>query len=153
MAEAIYTELLRLEAESSAMLAEMEDIRTELLGRGDIKRFWDEKLNEEKTRGLEVEKVYSTAVSDLEQEKIIQEKYFAEQLKKKAAINCQRQLLLSLKEEINEMSEKLAFEREMYVAEQRKLQDTLGDIQFKQEQLLDSKSILEAEKEALRILR
>ncbi|XP_048318659.2 uncharacterized protein LOC107429578 isoform X1 [Ziziphus jujuba] len=153
MAEAIYIELLRLEAESSARLAEMEDIRTQLLDRGDIKRFWDEKLDEEKARGVEVEKVYSTAVSDLEQEKIVQEKYFAEQLKKKAAMDCQRQLLLSLKEEVNEISEKLSSERAMYVAEQCKLHDTLSDIQSKQEELLDSKSILEAEKEALRILR
>ena len=153
MSEAIYTELLRLEAESSAKLAEMEDIKSELLDRGDIRRFWDEKLVEEKTRGFEVEKGYSAAVSDLEQEKIVQQKYFAEHLKEKAAMDCQKQLLLSLKDEVNEMSEKLAYERNTYVAEQCKLQDMLRDLQSNQEDLLDSKSILEAEKEALRILR
>ncbi|KAF3432576.1 hypothetical protein FNV43_RR27316 [Rhamnella rubrinervis] len=153
MSEAIYSELLRLEAESSAKLAEMEDIKSELLDRGDIRRFWDEKLVEEKTRGFEVEKGYSAAVGNLEQEKIVQEKYFAEHLKEKAAMDCQRQLLLSLKDEVNEMSERLASERTMYVAEQCKLQDMLRDLQSNQEGLLDSKSILEAEIEALRILR
>ncbi|XP_059454682.1 uncharacterized protein LOC132184908 [Corylus avellana] len=153
MVEAIYTELARLEAESSARQAQMEDIRSELLDRGDIQRFWDEKLIEEKTRGFEVEKVYFAAVSDLEQEKIVQEKIFAEHLKEKAAMDCQRQLVLSLKEEVTEMSEKLASERSMHISEQHNLQDMFSDLQTKQEGLLDTKSILEAEKEALRILR
>lgn len=153
MAEAIYTELARLEAESSARQAQMEDIRSELLDEGEIQRFWDQKLIEEKTHGLEVEKVYFAAVSDLEQEKFVQEKFFAEYLKEQAAMDCQRQLVLSLKEEVAEMSEKLASERTMYISELRNLQDMFSDLQTKQEGLLDTKSILEAEKEALRILR
>lgn len=153
MTEAISTELARLEAESSARQAQMEDIRSEFLDRGDIQRFWNEKLIEEKTHGFEVEKVYFAAVSDLEQEKIVQEKIFAEYLKEKAAMDCQRQLVLSLKEEVAEMSEKLASERTMYISEQHNLQDMFSELQTKQEGLLDTKSILEAEKEALRILR
>jgi hypothetical protein len=153
MAEAIYTELARLEAESSARQAQMEDIRSELLDEGEIQRFWDQKLIEEKTHGLEVEKVYFAAVSDLEQEKFVQEKFFAEYLKEQAAMDCQRQLFLSLKEEVAEMSEKLASERTMYISELHILQDMFSDLQTKQEGLLDTKSILGAEKEALRILR
>ncbi|XP_024019417.1 uncharacterized protein LOC21405733 isoform X1 [Morus notabilis] len=153
MTEAIQNELLRLEAESSARQAEMEVIWSELLERGDIKRLWDEKMNEEKIHGLEVQKVYLDAVSDLEQERVVQEKHYAENLKEKAAMDCQRQLLLSLKEEVNEMSEKLASERALYVAEQCDLRDMLSDLESKQEGMLDTKSILEAEKEALRILR
>lgn len=151
--EAIRNELLRLKAESSARKVEMEAIRSELLDRGDIKRFWDEKLNEERARGSDVEKVYHAAVSDLEQEKVVQEKHFADNLKEKAAMDCQRQLLLSLKEEVNEMSERLASERALFVAEQSNLQDMLSDLESKQEGMLDTKSILQAEKEALRILR
>ncbi|XVE53367.1 hypothetical protein DITRI_Ditri02bG0198600 [Diplodiscus trichospermus] len=153
MAEAISNELLRLEIESSSRKAEMKEIKSELLEKGDIQRFWDKKLDEERTRGLEVEKLYSSAVQELEQEKIIQEKWFAESLKEKAAMDCQRQLLSSLKEEVAEMSERLASERTMYVTEQSKLQDMLSGLQSKQEGLLDAKSILEAEIEALRILR
>ncbi|KAG2665311.1 hypothetical protein I3760_15G002400 [Carya illinoinensis] len=153
MTEAIYNELARLEAESSARQAEMEDIRSELLDRGDIQRFWDEKMIEAKTQGFQVEKVYFANARDLEQEKIDQEKLFSEFLKEKAAMDCQRQLVLSLKEEVAEMSEKLASERDLYITEQHDLHNMLSDLQITQEGLLDTKSILEAEKEALRILR
>ncbi|KAM0989337.1 hypothetical protein ACFX2I_013164 [Malus domestica] len=52
----------------------MEVIRSEFLDRENIQKFWDEKMNVEKTPGLGVEKAYLAALSDLEQEKIIQEK-------------------------------------------------------------------------------
>ncbi|KAK2635882.1 hypothetical protein Ddye_030674 [Dipteronia dyeriana] len=153
MTEAICIELLRLEAERSSKQAEMEEIRSELLDRGDIKRSWDEKLNEERSRGSEVEKLYASACDDLEQELIVQEKNCAVHLKEKAAMDCQRQLLLNLKEEVDLMSERLESERAMYMTEKSTLRDTLGDLQTRQEGLLDAKSILEAEKEAFRILR
>lgn len=153
ISEAISAELLKLKAESSARKAEMEVIRSELLDSEDIQKFWDEKRNAEKIRGLEVEKAYHAALSDLEEGKIVQEKYSAELLKEKAAMDCQRQLLLSLKEEVNEMSEKLASERTTYVAEKLNLQDVLSDLETKQEKMLDEKSILEAEIEAVRILK
>ncbi|KAK1552578.1 hypothetical protein Q3G72_019496 [Acer saccharum] len=111
MTEAICIEQLRLEAERSSKQAEMEEIRSELLDRGDIIRSWDEKLNEERTRGSEVEKLYASACHDLEQELIVQEKDCAVLLKEKAAMDCQRQLLLNLKEEVDEMSERLESER------------------------------------------
>ncbi|KAJ0038302.1 hypothetical protein Pint_23345 [Pistacia integerrima] len=153
MAEAVYTELSRLEAERSSRQAEMEEIRSELLDRRDIQRCWDEKFSEERTRGFEVEKLYLSARADLEQELNVQEKYDTETLKEKAAMDCQRQLLLNLKEEVDEMIVKLASERAVYVEEKCQLQNMLGELLTKQEGLLDTKSILEAEKEALRILR
>ncbi|XWS69823.1 hypothetical protein CRYUN_Cryun04dG0211500 [Craigia yunnanensis] len=153
MAVAISNELLKLEMESFSRRAEMKEIKSEFLEKGDIQRFWDEKLDEERTRGFKVEKLYFSAVQDLEQDKIIQEKWAAESLKEKAAMGCQRQLLSSLKEEVAEMSERFASERTMYVTEQSKLQDMLSGLQSKQEGIVDAKSILEAEIEALRILR
>ncbi|KAM0983657.1 hypothetical protein ACFX2C_011175 [Malus domestica] len=153
IAESVACELLRIKAENSARKAEMEVTRSELLDREDIQKFWDEKMNAEKAHGLEVENAYLAALQDLEQEKIFQEKNFAEMLKEKAAMDSQRHLLLSLKEEVNEMSEKLASERSTYVAERCDLQDTLNDLETKQESMLDTKSILEAEIEAIRILR
>ncbi|XP_050373122.1 uncharacterized protein LOC126790816 [Argentina anserina] len=153
ISEAISSELLRLKAESSARKAEMEVIRSELLDREDIQKFWDEKLNAEKTHGLEVGKAYHAALSALEEEKSVQERYSAELLKEKAAMDCQRQLLLSLKEEVNEMSEKLASERTTYVAEKCAMRDVLCDLETKRESMLDQKSILEAEIEAVRILK
>ncbi|GLT73106.1 hypothetical protein SLA2020_449870 [Shorea laevis] len=153
MSEAIYNELSRLEAESVSRQAEMEEIRSEILDRGEIQKFWYEKLDEERVRALEVEKFYLSVIDDIEQEKIVREKHFTESLKEKAAMDCQRQLLFSLKEDINEMSERLASERASYVTEQCKLQDMLSDLKSKQEVVLDTKSILEAEIEAIRILR
>ncbi|XP_044491120.1 uncharacterized protein LOC123215118 isoform X2 [Mangifera indica] len=153
MAEATYNELSRLEAERSSRQAEMEEIRSELLDRGDIQRCWDEKFSELRTQCFEVEKLYASACADLEQELNVQEMGYAEALKEKAAMDCQRQLLLNLKEEVDEMTEKLASERAMFVDEKCKLQNILGELLTKQDGLLDTKSILEAEKEALRILR
>lgn len=131
----------------------MKKIKFELLEKGDILRFWDERLDEERTRGFKVEKLYISVLEDLEQEKIILEKWAVETLKKKAAIYCQRQLLSSLQEEVSEMSEWLASERTTHVAERHKLQGVLTGLQSNQEGILDAKSILEAEIEAIRILR
>ncbi|PKI55944.1 hypothetical protein CRG98_023676 [Punica granatum] len=153
MMEAIQAELSRVEAENSSRLIEMEEIRSELLGRGDIERVWNEKMKEEAARGLEVEKDYIAAIGDLEEEKILQKKTFEDHVKERAALECQRQLLLSLKEEVDEMSDRLSSERTIYVAEQLSVQEMIAELQKKQEGLLDTKSILEAEKEAIRILR
>ncbi|XP_020233705.1 uncharacterized protein LOC109813852, partial [Cajanus cajan] len=153
MKEAISAEMLRIEAENSARLAEAEEIRSELLSRGDIQRFWDEKLNKEKIRGFEVERLYHMEVKNLQDEEINQDKIYAEYLKEKAAMDCQKQLLLSLKKEIDEISEKLASERVIYLDERHVVQKLLKDLEFKHEEMLDTKSTLEAEKEALQILR
>ncbi|GAV77479.1 hypothetical protein CFOL_v3_20950 [Cephalotus follicularis] len=153
MAEAIHSELLRLEAEKISRMAVMKEIRSELVDRGDIQRFWYEKLNEERILGLAVDEHYHAAVSDLEREKIVQEKTFAEHLREKAAMDCQRQLILSLRDEVDEMLERLATERAMYVDEQRRTQNMLSNLKSKHEGMIDTKSVLEAEKEALRILR
>ncbi|RVW45566.1 hypothetical protein CK203_092119 [Vitis vinifera] len=106
---------------------------------------------------LEAEKLSREAeaeeISDLEEERIVHVNCLTENLKEKAAMECQSQLLFRLKDEVDEMSERLACERTGYMAEQRNLQDMLNELQNKQEGVLDVKSILEAEKEALRILR
>ncbi|KAK6921797.1 hypothetical protein RJ641_012304 [Dillenia turbinata] len=153
MTEAIHGELQRLEAENSARFDMMEEIKSELLGRGDIEKFWQKKIKEVRTRGLGAERSYEAAVYDLKQEKLVQEKYLSEYLKKKGAIDCQRQLLLSLKEEVNEMLERLSSERILLTAEQHSLQNMRNDLQAKQEGILDAKSILESQIEALRIYR
>ncbi|KAI4313982.1 hypothetical protein L6164_026925 [Bauhinia variegata] len=153
MSEAISSELSRIDAENSARQAEAEEIRSELLSRGDIQRFWSEKLDEEKERGSDVEKLYLDAIKNLEEEKINQEKIYAEYLKEKAAMDCQTQLLLSLKKEVDEMSEKLESETVTYLDEKNIVQQSLIDLEIKHEEMLDRKSTLEAEKEAIQILR
>ncbi|KAK3041302.1 hypothetical protein RJ639_001404 [Escallonia herrerae] len=153
MTEAIHSELLRLEAENFSRQMAMDEIRSDLLERGDIQRFWDKKLEDEKSRGLAVERAYLAAVHDCEQEMIVQKNTSAKCLRQKAAIDCQKQLLFSLKEEVNETSETLAGEKATYTGERHTVESMLSDLQAKHEGLLDAKSVLEAEIEALRILR
>lgn len=153
MVKAISAEVSRLEAESFSQKAEMEEIRSELLEKGEIKHFWDDKLQVERSRGVEMEELYLSRVGELEQEKVAQQKWFAERLKEKAAIDCQKQLLHSLREDIDEMSQRLTSDKSVYLDEHSKLQEMLSDLQSKLESLLDKRSILEAEIEALRILR
>ncbi|XP_042502171.1 uncharacterized protein LOC122079619 [Macadamia integrifolia] len=153
MTEAIHSELSRIEAENTLRMAEMEQIKIELLGKGEIQKFWEEKMNEEKARGVLMEKDFLGAVHDLEQEKIVQDKNMARHLKEKAALDCQRQLLSSLKEEVNEMSERLGSDKTSLMAEKQTIEDMLNALQANQEAIVDAKSILEAEIEALQILR
>lgn len=153
MAEYTQSELAKLETENSSRLATMEEIKSDLLERGDVQRFWQRKIDEEKNRGLEVNEAYLDAIKDLDQEKVVLENAQAELLKLKAALDCQKQLLSSLKEEVDEMSNTLASEQAVYMEEQSELQGVLSDLQVKYEGLLDTKSVLEAEIEALRILR
>ncbi|KNA20323.1 hypothetical protein SOVF_053410 [Spinacia oleracea] len=153
MIEAIQSELLRMQDEESSRKAAKEEIRQELLDRGEIERCWAEKMEEEKKRGLEVQQLYIDAVNLLEQEKIFQEGALNGFLKEKAAMDCQKQLLEILKEEINEISERLASERTEQISDEEVTQTLRSDLQIKKEGILDAKSVLEAEIEALRILR
>ncbi|WCJ24636.1 hypothetical protein M5689_006580 [Euphorbia peplus] len=153
MAAAVHNEMLRLEAENSLRQTALKEIRCELLDKGDIERFWNEKMDEQRSYREEIQKLYITALHDLEQEKMVQEKTSAEFLKENAAMDCQKQLLQSLKREVDEMSERLESERAMYMSEQCSVQELLTELQTKQEGTLDTKSILEAEIEAIKILR
>ncbi|XP_057810107.1 uncharacterized protein LOC131024613 [Salvia miltiorrhiza] len=151
--EFIQAELSRLEAEKLSRELELRVLRSEILERGDIKEYWERKMEKERNRGLEVDMDYRSAIMALEEEKIAQESGSAELVKQKAALECQEQLLSSLKAEVTEMSEILCVEKAKYVDELRGVQDTQRELQAKYEELLDAKSILEAEIEALRILR
>ncbi|KAK1299276.1 hypothetical protein QJS10_CPB14g00192 [Acorus calamus] len=153
MVEAINYELSRLEAENSSRQAEMEEIRSELLRRGEIKRVWEEKMDKEKARGLEVQRDCVAALIQLENEKVIRDADLADHMKQKAALDCQQQLLFGLKEEVDEMRERLTAEKANFDAEQWSLKQLTVDLVEKQDAILEAKSILEAEKEALRILR
>ncbi|KAI7744068.1 hypothetical protein M8C21_006693, partial [Ambrosia artemisiifolia] len=59
----------------------------------------------------------------------------------------------NLKEELDEMNQRIAYERAGYVDEEHKIRRTVRELEVKYEKVLDSRSILEAELEALRILR
>lgn len=153
MAGAISAELIRLEAESQSRLAEMEDIRFEIIQRGEIQQLWEEKLKIERERGVEVERDFQIALLDLEEEKEAQNESRAEYMKQKAALDYQQQLLHTLREEVDAMYLKLASERANLLAEQQSLEKQFAEARAQQDAIVEAKSILEAEKAALRMLR
>lgn len=149
----IQAEILRLETEYVSMQSEVKEVMSEILERGEIKQYWERLIEEERNRGLEVEKDYESTLAALEQEKSIQESVAAELVKQKAALDCQEQLLSSVKKEVKEMEARLSVEREECMDDQRGIEGLRRDLEVKLEGLIDAKSILEAEIEALRILR
>lgn len=149
----ISIELSRIKAENASKKIAMQEIRSELLEKGDIKQIWDKKMEEERIRGLRVEKAYLAVISDLEKEKTVKQKIADAFLNQKVALDCQKQILYNLKEEVNEMSGRLTAEKAKYIDERSNIATSLSDMLLKYEGLLDAKSILEAEIEALRILR
>ncbi|CAN1296238.1 hypothetical protein LINPERPRIM_LOCUS23082 [Linum perenne] len=153
MTEAVHSELCRLEAENCARQAAIEEIRSELLERGDIVSFWNEKLLAEMNRYFEEEQLYGATLQQLDLEKDAQVKNLVEGMKEKVAMECQRQLILTLRQEIDEMSERLSTERATYVAEQCKIPELRNEALTNLERVLDAKSVLEAEIEALKTLR
>lgn len=153
LSEFIRAEISRLEAENIVRQLEMKEAMSELLEGGEIKDLWERKMEEERSQGAEVEQGYRTSVTDLEQEKTFQENYLAEFLKQQAALDCQKQLLSTLNSQVTEMSERFNSERVKLTDELSNVQKTRHDLETHYEALLDAKSILEAEGEALRILR
>lgn len=149
----IKVELQRLEAEKYAILLEIEEIKSELLERGEINKHWDQKLNEESARRHSFEKYHHDLLKEVELEKFAQEKFLVEHAKEHSALDCQRLLILSLKEEISELTKKLETERATCATEQQNMQVMRTELQSKLEAALDAKSILEAEKQAVTILR
>ncbi|KAL3644627.1 hypothetical protein CASFOL_009807 [Castilleja foliolosa] len=153
MTKFIHAEITRLEVENISRRNEIKEITSELLERGDIKLYWEKKMEEEKNHGSEVDINYCAAIVALEQEKAFQETALAESMKQKSALDCQEQLLSGLNVEVDDMSVKLGLERGTFIDEQRGVEDVGNDLRVELEGLIDKKSILEAEVEALRILR
>ncbi|KAI3817160.1 hypothetical protein L1987_10949 [Smallanthus sonchifolius] len=94
--ESILHEFSKLEAENSSRKLAMKEIKSEIIERGEIQKFWEKKIEDENRRFLEVEADYLEAINYLENQKINQDN--ANYLKEKAALDCQKQLLSSLKE-------------------------------------------------------
>ncbi|KAL6592659.1 hypothetical protein ACP70R_049334 [Stipagrostis hirtigluma subsp. patula] len=153
MEEVIRDELNRLEAENEARLSAIAEIMEELIGRGDIKQYWEEKMKKEQERALEVDKDLQHILHELGDERGDREKELANLLKERAALGHQSQELISLRSEIDGMYDRLATESAEVIADQQTLESLLSDMSSKLEAVNKSKSNLEAEKEALTMLR
>ncbi|PKA65556.1 hypothetical protein AXF42_Ash005890 [Apostasia shenzhenica] len=153
MAEAIRCEISRLEAEELSRLAEMEEIRSDFILQGVIQKHWEEKLSEEKNRTLQVDMDLKNALFNLELEKTANDDKLVDYMKDKTGLECQQQLLFNLKEEVDEMSQKLGSEKASFIVEKQNLENLLKDFQEEREAIFETKSVLESEKEAVKILR
>lgn len=152
MAEAIRSELSRFEAEELSRLLEMEEIRVELIQRGATKH-WEEKLGEVKKLTHQAERYLEGTLFDLVTEKAAEEERFTDFMKEKADLECQRKMLFNFKKEVDEMCEKLAREKVIFMDEKQKVATKLKDLCEDRDAVFEAKSVLEIKKEALQILR
>ncbi|KAG6480163.1 hypothetical protein ZIOFF_063641 [Zingiber officinale] len=153
MAEAIQHEISRLEAEKMSRLHDEEEIKSELIQKGDIQRFWQGELEKEQDRFLVVEKELKVALLSLENEKKALNDSLIDYVKEKGALSCREKLQKCLKEEVDQMYDNLSSERADLLSEQQNLERYSAELCAKQDAVVEAKSILEAEKEAIRIVR
>ncbi|XP_020586904.1 uncharacterized protein LOC110029121 isoform X3 [Phalaenopsis equestris] len=153
MAKAVQTELARLEAEELLRSAEMEEIKLELTHRGVIQKHWEEKLSEAKIFALQSEKNLEIALTELEIERAAEEDRLGDYLKEKMALECQQQLLFNLRKEVDELKEKLRNERGVFTGEKQDLETQLRDLDVEKGEVFEARSVLEAEKDAVQIMR
>ncbi|CAL5038377.1 unnamed protein product [Urochloa decumbens] len=152
MEEAIRDELSRLEAENQAHLSAIAEIMEELMSRGDIQQQWEDKMKREQQRAFEVDKDLQNVLHELANERTDRQRV-EDLLKEKAALECQNQELINLRSEIDGMYDRLATENAEVMADQQNLENMMLDMTSKHQAVNEAKSSLEAEKEALTMLR
>lgn len=153
MADAIEFEILRLESESLCRKKAMEEIKCEIVRKETIKKYWEREREAVESLGCHIKDGYASAMDKLEEEKREGENCRAGWLKEKAALECQKQLVYRVKEEVKEMRERLEYEKGKHRDEQKMIEKWVSDLEMKLEGRVGAKCILEAELEALRILR
>ncbi|CAN6170054.1 unnamed protein product [Urochloa humidicola] len=153
MEEAIRDELSRLEAENQAHLSAIAEIMEELISRGDIQQQWEDKMKREQQRAFEVDKDLQHVLHELANERTDRERELEDLLKEKAALERQNQELINLRSEIDGMYDRLATENAEVMADQQNLENMLLDTTSKHQAVNETKSSLEAEREALTMLR
>jgi hypothetical protein len=153
MEEVVRDELNRLEAENQSQRSVMGEIMEELINRGDIKQYWEVKMKKEQSREFEVDKHLQGVLHELANEKTDREKQIAVLLKERKALECRNQELVSLRSEVDGMYDRLATESLEVLADEQNLEQLSSDMSSKHQAVTETKSYLEAEKEALTMLR
>ena len=153
MEEVIHDELNRLEAENQSRLSAIGEIMEELTNRGDIKQYWEGKMRKEQDRELEVDKHLQDVLHELANERTDREKEIAVLLKERKALECQNQELVCLRSEVDGMYDRLAMESLEVMADEENLEKLSSDVSSRHQAVTEAKSFLEAEKEALTMLR
>lgn len=153
MEEVVRDELNRLEAENQSRRSVMGEIMEELINRGDIKHYWDGKMKKEQDRQFEVDRRLQEVLHELANERTDREKEIAVLLKERTALECQNQELVCLRSEIDGLYDRLAMESLEVMADEQNLEKLSSDVNSTYQAVTETKSFLEAEKEALTMLR
>lgn len=153
MEKLIHEELTRIEIETRLKLSEMEDIKRELTQKGEIETFWKAKIKEEQEKEIKSQEALESALLELRRERKETEEGLSENMKEKIALEGERAILLGLEKEIDELSEKVFNENNQVMSEKRSIEKISVDVNGKYESLIQTKSRLEAEKEAVHVLR
>ncbi|KAL5200684.1 hypothetical protein ABZP36_021887 [Zizania latifolia] len=153
MEEVVRDELNRLEAENQSKLSVMGEIIEELINREDIKQYWDGKMQKEQNREFEVDKQLQLVLEELSNEQADREKELAVLLREQTGLEHQNQELINLRSDIDGMYDRLAMESLEVMADEQNLEKLSFDVSRKHQAVSEAKSYLEAEKEALTMLR
>ncbi|KAG8075840.1 hypothetical protein GUJ93_ZPchr0006g45989 [Zizania palustris] len=153
MEEVIRDELNKLEAENQSKLSVMGEIIEELINREDIKQYWDGKMQKEQNREFKVDKQLQLVLEELSNEQSDREKELAVLLRERTALEHQNQELINLRSDIDGMYDRLAMENLEVMADEQNLEKLSIDVSRKHQAVSEAKSYLEAEKEALTMLR
>lgn len=153
MEEAIRDELNRLEAENQTYLSAISEILEALISRGDIQQQWEEKMKKEQQRAFEVDKYLQHVLLEVAKERTDREEELEDLLKERAALEHQNHELINLRSEIDGMYDRLATENAAAMVDQQNLESLMSEMTSKHQAVNEAKSYLEAEKEALTMLR
>ncbi|KAJ4773561.1 oxidoreductase/transition metal ion-binding protein [Rhynchospora pubera] len=149
----INEELTRIELETRLKLSEMKDIKRELNQKGEIEKFWKAKIEMEQEREIKSQDALESALFELRREMKEKEEGLFKNMKEKIALEGERTVLLGLKREIDELSERVNNEKKQVMHEKGNVDKIYVGINGKYELLVEKKSRLEAEKEVVHVLR
>ncbi|KAG8094420.1 hypothetical protein GUJ93_ZPchr0012g21174 [Zizania palustris] len=116
-------------------------------------RMEEGKMQKEQNREFEVDKQLQFALEELSNEQTDREKELAVLLREWTALEHQNQELIKLRSEIDGMYDRLAMESLEVMADEQNLEKLSSDVSRKHQAVSEAKSNLEAEKEALTMLR
>jgi tRNA G37 N-methylase Trm5 len=152
MEKLIHEELSRIEVETRLKLSEMEDIKRELAKKGEIEKFWKARIELEREKEIKSQEALENVLLDLREQKESEEG-LSENMKEKIALDGERAILLGLKREIDELSDRVINENNQVTSEKLSIEKIYLDVDGKYESLIETKSRLEGEREAVHVLR
>ncbi|XP_078429155.1 SLH domain protein isoform X2 [Wolffia australiana] len=153
VAAEVETELLRRDMEEAARRTQTEEIRQLIISGGEMFNPWAEKVNEQRARRQKFHEDYQSTLTFIGEEKDAFNSQLTRHIREQAALDCQNQLLAQLREEVDQLTCRLAEEGASLLSEREALAAKAIASRRHADEVAEAKSVLEVEREALRILR